>query len=108
MVVKRPMVAFLSQLLLAIRARFTRRARLEAENLLLRQQAGSSTAQVPDARETVEHRSLAVGMAVSIVPVCGELLTFDTNQQFATHSLIETIPMQIEWSILSERNFSTS
>ena len=38
MVMKRPMVAFLSQLLLAIRSRFTRRARLEAENLLLRQQ----------------------------------------------------------------------
>ena len=38
MVVKRPMVAFLSQLLLAIRSRFTRRARLAAENLLLRQQ----------------------------------------------------------------------
>src|SRR6202048_4686188 len=35
---KRPMVAFLSQLLLAIRSLFTRRARLEAENLLLRQQ----------------------------------------------------------------------
>jgi hypothetical protein len=35
---KRPMVAFLTQLLLAIRSRFTRRARLEAENLLLRQQ----------------------------------------------------------------------
>jgi hypothetical protein len=34
MVMKRPMVAFLSQLLLAIRSRFTRRARLEAENLL--------------------------------------------------------------------------
>ena len=32
------MVAFLSQLLLAIRSQFTRRARLEAENLLLRQQ----------------------------------------------------------------------
>ena len=32
------MVAFLTQLLLAIRARFTRRARLEAENLFLRQQ----------------------------------------------------------------------
>ena len=32
------MVAFLSQLLLAIRSLFTRRARLEAENLLLRQQ----------------------------------------------------------------------
>jgi hypothetical protein len=35
---KRPMVAFLIQLLLAVRSRFTRRARLEAENLLLRQQ----------------------------------------------------------------------
>ena len=32
------MVAFLIQLLLAIRSRFTRRARLEAENLVLRQQ----------------------------------------------------------------------
>src|SRR6266481_4807853 len=38
MVMKQPMVAFLTQLLLAIRSRFTRRARLEAENLLLRQQ----------------------------------------------------------------------
>ena len=35
---KRPMGAFLTQLLLAIRTRFTRRARLEAENLILRQQ----------------------------------------------------------------------
>src|ERR1700676_2235839 len=35
---KRPMVAFLSQPLLAIQSRFTRRARLEAENLILRQQ----------------------------------------------------------------------
>ena len=32
------MVRFLTQLLLAIRSRFTRRARLEAENLILRQQ----------------------------------------------------------------------
>src|SRR3981081_1234069 len=38
MVMKRPMVAFLTQLLLAIRSRFTRRARLEDENLFLRQQ----------------------------------------------------------------------
>ena len=38
MVMKRPMVSFLTQLLLIIRSRFTRRARLEAENLLLRQQ----------------------------------------------------------------------
>src|SRR5208282_3504731 len=38
MTMRRPMVAFFTQLLLAIRSRFTRRARLEAENLLLRQQ----------------------------------------------------------------------
>src|SRR5271170_4437195 len=38
MVLKRPMVAFLTQLLLAIRSRFARRARLEVENLILRQQ----------------------------------------------------------------------
>ena len=38
MVMKSPMAAFLIQLLLAIRSRFTRRARLEAENLSLRQQ----------------------------------------------------------------------
>ena len=35
---KRPMVAFLTNLLPALRSLFTRRARLEAENLLLRQQ----------------------------------------------------------------------
>jgi hypothetical protein len=33
MVMKRPMVAFLTQLLLAIRSRFAERVRLEAENL---------------------------------------------------------------------------
>src|ERR1700730_16541724 len=38
MVMKRPMVAFLTQLLLVIRSWFARRARLEAENLILRQQ----------------------------------------------------------------------
>jgi hypothetical protein len=38
MVMKRPMVAFLTQLLLVIRSWFTRRARLEAENIVLRQQ----------------------------------------------------------------------
>src|ERR1700681_3807699 len=38
MIIKRPMVTFLTQLLLAIRSGFTRRARLEAENLILRQQ----------------------------------------------------------------------
>ena len=37
MVMKRAMVTFLTQLLLAIRSRFARRARLEAENLILRQ-----------------------------------------------------------------------
>ena len=57
-------VALLSQLLLAIRSRLTRRARLEAENLLLHQQLVVLRPQVPDARETVEHRSPALGMAV--------------------------------------------
>jgi hypothetical protein len=38
MVMKRPMVAFLIQLLVAIRSCFARRVRLEAENLPLRQQ----------------------------------------------------------------------
>ena len=38
MVMKRPMVAFLTQLLLVLRSWFTRRVRLEAENLILRQQ----------------------------------------------------------------------
>jgi hypothetical protein len=38
MVMKRPMVAFLIQLLLAVRSLLARRARLEAENLILRQQ----------------------------------------------------------------------
>ncbi len=38
MIVKRPMVAFLTQPLLAMRSRFARRTRLGAENLLLRQQ----------------------------------------------------------------------
>jgi len=38
MVQKRPMVALLTQLLLVIRSWFVRRARLEAENLILRQQ----------------------------------------------------------------------
>jgi hypothetical protein len=38
MVVKWPMVTFLTQLLLAVRSWFAGRARLEAENLLQRQQ----------------------------------------------------------------------
>ena len=62
------MVAFLSQLLLAIRSRLTRRARLEAENLLLRQQLIVLRRKSPT-RVRLEHRSLAVGMAVSAVPV---------------------------------------
>jgi hypothetical protein len=38
MIMKRAMFAFLTRLLLVIRSRFARRARLEAENLILRQQ----------------------------------------------------------------------
>jgi hypothetical protein len=37
------MVAFLTQLLLAIRSGFTRQARLEAENLIVRRQPVVST-----------------------------------------------------------------
>jgi hypothetical protein len=55
--------------LFAIRPRLTKRARFEAENPLMRQQGGNSTTQVSGASETVEHRSPAVGMAVSTVPV---------------------------------------
>lgn len=38
MIVKRAMFALLTRLLLVVRSRFARRARLEAENLILRQQ----------------------------------------------------------------------
>jgi hypothetical protein len=38
LLMKRPMVAFLTQRLVVIRSWFARRARLEAENLILRQQ----------------------------------------------------------------------
>ena len=40
---QRPMVTFLTQLLLAICSRLTRRARLEAENLILRPQLGCTS-----------------------------------------------------------------
>ena len=63
------MVAFLNQRLLAIRSRFAKRARLEAENLIFRRQLVALRRKSPDARETMEHRSLAVGMAVSTVPI---------------------------------------
>ena len=79
MVMKRPIVAFLSQLLLSIRSRFTRCAWLEAENIFLHQQLIAYTVQVPDVRETEEHRSPVVGTAVwchrvrlgSSCPRCG-------------------------------------
>jgi hypothetical protein len=61
MVMKRPMVAFLTQLLLAIRSWFTRRGLRPRISSCAK--AGSSAAQLPDAREPVEHRSLAVGIA---------------------------------------------
>ena len=68
MVMKRPMVAFLTQRL-AIFSRFTRRTRLAAENLIHAPAAGSTKMQVPRTRETVEHRSPAVRMVVSTVSV---------------------------------------
>ena len=69
MVMKRGMVAFLIQSLLALRSRFTRRAQIEAENLILRKQLVVLRREIPQARETVEHRPLAVGLALSTVPV---------------------------------------
>src|SRR5271167_916752 len=84
------MFAFLIRLLITIRSRFTRRTRLEAENLILRQQLPVLRRRSA-ARETVEHRSLADGVAVSTVPVCGELLISVENQQFAT---VESKQMQ--------------
>src|SRR5437870_2636162 len=69
MVMKRPMVAFLTRLLFAFRSPLTRRARLEAENLLLRQQLIILRRKSPTRVRLWEHRSLAVGMAVSAVPV---------------------------------------
>ena len=63
------MVALLIQLSLAIRWRLTRRARLETENLILRQQLVILRRKFPRRVETVEHRSLADGVALSTVPV---------------------------------------
>src|SRR5271156_4324022 len=65
---RRPMVAFFIQLLLPIRSRCSGRARFEAENPPA-PTAHSVTPQVSDALETVEHRSLVVGMAVSTVSI---------------------------------------
>jgi hypothetical protein len=52
----RPVVAFLTQLLLAIRSRFTRRAHLEAENLVLRQQLVVSSQNLIRANEDAKGR----------------------------------------------------
>ena len=60
MVMKRSMVAFLIQLYLL----FGRRSRGLRPSISSCAAAGSSTAQVPDAHETVENRSPAVGRSV--------------------------------------------
>ena len=65
---KRPMVTFLTQLLLAIRSRFTRRAWLEAENLLLRQQLVVLRRKSPT-RVRLRNIDRLLLMAVSTVPV---------------------------------------
>ena len=67
MVVKRQMVTFLTQLLL--RSRFMRRARLEAENLLLRQQLVVPRRKSPTRVRLWNIDRLLFGMAVSTVPV---------------------------------------
>lgn len=63
MPMKRPMVALLSQLLHALRSWLTRRAQVEAENLLLRQRLIVLRHKAPRRHPTVEHRSLADGVA---------------------------------------------
>ena len=63
------MVAFLTQLLLAIRSPHTLCARLEAENLLLRQQLVVLRRKSPKRFRLWNIRSLAVSVAVSTVPV---------------------------------------
>ena len=62
------MVAFLIQLLCAFRSRFTRRARLEAENLLLRQQLVALRRRSPTRVRLWEHRSPAVGRLYRLYP----------------------------------------
>ena len=62
------MVAFFTQLLLVIRSRFSQRAGLEAENLLLRQQLVVLRRKSLK-RVRLEHRSLVVSMAVSTVSI---------------------------------------
>jgi len=101
MVTKRPLVAFLTQRLLAIWSRFARRVRLEAENLILRQQLivlrRKSPARLIGSvrRESLYH--LIVFDEAQLRRVlknyasyttrsgrgCGELLLWQ-NQQFAT------------------------
>jgi hypothetical protein len=60
------MVEFLIQLLLIVRSQFPLRVRLSRKS---HPAPRVCNAQITVARETVEHRSLAVGVAVSTVPV---------------------------------------
>ena len=58
MPVEGAMFAFLVKLLLVVRSRSKSRARLEAENLVLRQQVIVLKPQVPIAGAAAEHRSV--------------------------------------------------
>src|ERR1700724_1245067 len=67
MVMKRPMVAFLIELLASLRSRYSRRAQLEAENVLIRHQLIVLRRRRPGACEPVEPRSPAAGLVVLTV-----------------------------------------
>ena len=61
------MFAFLTKLLLVARSRLKSRASLEAENLVLRQQLIVLSRKSPIAGAAVEHRSVALRLAVSML-----------------------------------------
>ena len=98
------MVAFLTQLLLAIRSPHTLCARLEAENLLLRQQLVVLRRKSPKRFRLWNIRSLAVSVAVSTVPVAlgrdhhrpaGERDPLDANQSSGP-SFFRSSPFKVD------------
>ena len=67
MVVKRLVVAFLNQLLLAIQSRFTRRARLETENLLFTRRSWTGFASILGSTVNVRDFKDCLGAVIFIL-----------------------------------------
>ena len=72
MIVERPMVEFLIKLLLVARSKLKSRARLEAENIVLRQQVIVLSRKASVAATAPEHRSADLGLDVPTVPLDSE------------------------------------